>query len=178
MNESGPSTSNSSGKTNEMFQNETEVLSILFLFSESLKGKTKTRNRWTEPATKKMLEVYEALKKTGTVETSQKDGLVDCGINNSKIIVFLFFTCSKYFRLRNNWPTTVFRFLQLNVWTNSVNFKGNTALVWTSRGKTSTHGYIMLLCNGLKETKLKTAVLSSGKLGPNEKKRLIIQPLI
>lgn len=63
MNESGPSTSNSSGKTNEMFQNETEVLSILFLFSESLKGKTKTRNRWTEPATKKMLEVYEALKK-------------------------------------------------------------------------------------------------------------------
>ncbi|XP_046463127.1 uncharacterized protein LOC124209253 [Daphnia pulex] len=57
VNESGPSTSNS---------------------SESLKGKTKTRNRWTEPATKKMLEVYEALKKTGTVETSQKDGLVDC----------------------------------------------------------------------------------------------------
>ncbi|XP_046654263.1 uncharacterized protein LOC124345429 [Daphnia pulicaria] len=42
VNESGPSTSNS---------------------SESLKGKTKTRNRWTEPATKKMLETYEALKK-------------------------------------------------------------------------------------------------------------------
>jgi hypothetical protein len=30
-------------------------------------------------------------KKTGSVETSQKDGLVDCGINNSKMIVFLFF---------------------------------------------------------------------------------------